>query len=399
MKVAVVSNLLPPASSGQAMMLYRLLKDFDPADYCLISSQNLDIPEEEFSSRRLPGKYFKLTTKYEVAMSYRYAPLIVREAVNVSFGAYMRARQIAQIVRREGCEAVLSCSSGVDLLDVPSGFLASRLAGVSFYVYMFDTYSHMWLNPQTQFLGRRLEPFILKRADGIVVTNEAVRDLLRKRYGVDSLVIHNPCDISTYENLPVGSGEHNGEVRIVYTGAIYEAHYDAIRNLLRAIEMLGRPKVKLHLYTGFSHDVLTTKGIRGPVVFHNHKPASTIAGIQRRADVLFLPFAFKSAYPELIQVSSPSKIGEFLAARRPVLVHAPADSFVSKYFRKYDCGLVVDREDPNLLVEALARLLDEHDLAQRLASNAWQRAITDFDLHTAQSKFAKIMKLSLRDSK
>src|SRR5947209_47570 len=36
-KFTLVSHVLPPSPSGQAIVLYRLLRDLDPANYCLIS--------------------------------------------------------------------------------------------------------------------------------------------------------------------------------------------------------------------------------------------------------------------------------------------------------------------------------------------------------------------------
>lgn len=394
MKIAVISHLLPPSFSGQAMMLYRLLKDLRPEDYCLVSTQSPEVPEGQSYSQRLPGKYFQISTAGETTRGHRFGLSVVREAFNVSYGAYARARQIARVVRDERCAAVLSCSSGDDLLDVPSGFYASRMAGVPFYVYLFDTYSHMWINPRTRFLGRLLEPLILKRAAGIIVTNESVRELLCERYGVESVVIHNPCDLSAYEGAASREPGGDGAVKVVYTGAVYEAHYDALKNLVAAIEALGRPEVKLHLYTAAAHDLLAARGIRGPaVVLHGHQPIFAIPAIQQGADVLFLPFSFDTPYPELIRISSPSKVGEFLAARRPVLVHAPPDSFVSKYFREHDCGLVVDRDDPALLARELGRLLDDAALRDRLAANARERAVADFSLSAASTKFAEVFGL------
>src|SRR6266498_2826574 len=245
MKIAIVSNPLPPAPSGQAMMLYRLLKDVRPEDYCLISTSNYETGEEVYS-RRLPGKYFQISAAFELTRGYRFGLKVLREVFNVSLGAFARARQIAHIVRTEHCKAILSCSSGADLLDVPAGFIASRLARVPFYIYLFDTYSHMWVQADTQFIGRSLEPFILRRAAGIISTNELVRKLLASRYGVDSTVIHNPCDISEYEKLGHDGvpRRNDDEVRIVYTGSISESHYDALRNLVTAIELVGRRNVK-----------------------------------------------------------------------------------------------------------------------------------------------------------
>jgi glycosyltransferase involved in cell wall biosynthesis len=400
MKVAVVSYLLPPSFSGQAMMIYQLFKDVSPDNYCLISSQDPALLDEQANySQTLPGKYFYLSTKSEVSRGHRFGLPILREGINTSFGAYMRARQIAKIVEREKCEAVMSCSSGSDLLDVPSGFIASRLARVPFYLYLFDTYSHMWLKPQTRFIGRRLEPVILKRARGIITTNESVSELLRGRYGVESTAIHNPCDLSAYEKVPPRLSERDGgEVNIVYTGAVSEAHYEPLRNMVTAIKLLGRSDIKLHIYTAFSPSLLADQGIRGPVVIHEHQPISAMPGIQRQAKVLFLPLAFNSPYPELIKISSPSKMGEFLAARRPILVHAPPDSFISTYFRQHDCGLVIDQNNPERLAEATERLLADPTLRKRLSNNAGERAMLDFSLPAAQRKFSEILKLDVNQT-
>jgi glycosyltransferase involved in cell wall biosynthesis len=116
-------------------------------------------------------------------------------------------------------------------------------------------------------------------------------------------------------------------------------------------------------------------------------------GIQMEADLLFLPLAFNSPYPELVRTSATTKLGEYLAARRPVLVHAPPDSFVSWYFRRYDCGLVVDESDPARLAEGIERVLGDAGLRRLLSANAWERARADFDIRQSRDAFARLIGL------
>jgi glycosyltransferase involved in cell wall biosynthesis len=115
-----------------------------------------------------------------------------------------------------------------------------------------------------------------------------------------------------------------------------------------------------------------------------------MAAIQKRADVLFLPLAFHTPYPELIKVSSPSKVGEFLMCAKPILVHVPSGSFLSRYFREHNCGLVVDRDDPAVLADELNRLLSDPDLRKTLTSNAVARAKVDFNLSSSRQKLAEV---------
>ena len=120
---------------------------------------------------------------------------------------------------------------------------------------------------------------------------------------------------------------------------------------------------------------------------------STMPAIQQRADVLFLPLALHSDYPDIVRTAAPGKIGEYLAACRPILVHAPPDSFLASYFRDHQCGVVVDRSDPAELAVALESLLSDPALISRLRARAWERAAADFNLTDARRQFAEAIGL------
>src|SRR5438876_3098441 len=63
MKLVVLSHSLPPSPSGQAVVLYRLLKDLNPNEYCLLSRTNYDGPDDQHTSfttqfSKLPARYY-----------------------------------------------------------------------------------------------------------------------------------------------------------------------------------------------------------------------------------------------------------------------------------------------------------------------------------------------------
>ena len=368
-------------------MLYRLLRDWDPEDYCLLSRQNYDARDcEQSSPSRLPARYYHLPPGFRLRGSSRLGVLAV---VSGLLEILQRARSVVHVVKREKCGAILACSG--DIIDLPAGYLASRWIGVPFYAYIFDYYSYQWTRRSYRFFARRVEPIVLKGAAGVIVPNEFLRNEYHRRYQVEPTVIHNPCEVSEIDDVPKTPWPANeGEVRIVYTGAVYHAHYDAFHNLIAALRLLGRPGLKLHLYTAQPQAELEREGIVGPVVTHNHLAPSHVFEVQRRADILFLPLAFSSMIPEVIKTSAPGKIGEYLASGRPVLVHAPGDSFVSWYFKEHKCGVVVEQSEPAMLVQAIRRILDDADLRQRLRENARARARADFSLDAAQAEFLKL---------
>ena len=408
MKFAFVSHILPPSWSGQAVVIYRLLKELNPNDYCLISRESYDdlSASKDESTGRLPARYYQLPPLFQKQIGRIIG--LNRGFINIPVNILARARRIAQIIRRENCQAVVACTG--DLYDLPASYLASRLARVKFYPYIFDYYSQQWIDKKPRRIAERFEPIMMKRAAGIIVPNEFMRDELRRRYNVEATVIRNCCDLSLYESpaaesladmddaVSEGVGDdsvevHEPEARIVYTGALSEAQIETFRSLMAALALLSRPGVKLHVYTAQSPTMLIERGIKGQIVFHRHQTVFSIPAVQQQADILFLPLAFNSPYPEVIKTSAPGKVADYLAARRPILVYAPPDSFIAWYFREYNCGLVVDENDPAKLAEGLARLLSDEDLRHRLGERAWERAHAEFSDRISRARFMRLLEL------
>jgi len=399
-RFALVSNVLPPGDSSHAAVIYRLLRDLDPRHYCLLSSETVAAGGPSGASGGLPGARHALRPVPRLTRGYRWGLRLWRERVNFGVGVAVRARAMARILRSEGCDAVIVCTGGNDILDFPAAFLASRLTGTRFYAHLLDQYGEMVAHMLGEHVFAALEPMLLKRAAAVFAPNPFARDAIRSRYQIEAHVLHNSCDLAEYGGpVKAESADSvialNDERRIVYTGSIGPLHYDAFRNLLAAVATLNRRNVTLHLYTAQPQSRLEGEGIRGPVVFHSPQPLAAVPALQEQADVLFLPLAFHSDHPEIVRTAAPGKLGEYLAAGRPILVHAPPDSFVASYCRDHRCGIVVDRSDPAQLAAALESALSDPALRSQLRARAWQRAEADFAMGNAQRQFAKVIGLDL----
>jgi glycosyltransferase involved in cell wall biosynthesis len=387
LQLAVLSHILPPSPSGQAVMLYRLLRDWDPNDYCLLSRQDYGGDKgEQDPLPRLPAQYYHLKPGFLLRGLNR---IKILELVALLLQTLQRARSIVRIVKRERCSAIMACSG--DLHDLPAGYLASRWVQVPFYAYMFDDYLYQWTRSLHRNFARCAEHIALKRATAVIVPNEFLSHEYYRRYQIEPTVIHNPSENSQIDkksNIPWPSSKE--EIKIVYTGAIYHAHFDAFRNLMAAINLLGRSDIRLHLYTAQPRVELERENICGPIIYHNHLAPSHLFEVQKRADILFLALAFNSTIPEVIKTSAPGKMAEYLASGRPVLIHAPSDSFVSWYFKEHKCGFVVDQNKPEVLTQAICCIIDDAELRKMLSKNARARAQADFDLYAAQMKFLNL---------
>ncbi|PKL70324.1 MAG: hypothetical protein CVV30_02905 [Methanomicrobiales archaeon HGW-Methanomicrobiales-1] len=392
-KFALISLGLPPTQSGQSIVLYHLLKKFDPENYCLITLKNFHLYNYlGTSSLQLAAKHYFLHPDYQIIRLLIKTASLIHSTALLEILLKLRIYQFKKILQKEQCKVIIGCTG--DLFDPPAAFFAGKELGIPFVLYTFDFYSRQWTHPVLMEFSEKKEREMLAGASQVIVPNEYMETEYFQKYGIQAMVIYNPFDLAEYErNADRNKPSISGDLKIVYTGAIYDAHFTAFHNLISAIKKTGIPNLKLHIYTPQSISYLKNNNISGPVEIHKNLPNNQMPGVQCDADILFLPLAFNSPYPEIIKTSAPGKIGEYLAAKKPVLVHAPSDSFISGYFKKHHCGCVVDEDNSGKLAQAIIRLLQDTDMQRTFSKNAYSRAREDFDLLVAQKKIYDLLNL------
>lgn len=369
--IAFLCHTLPPGGGGQAIALSRLLADLEPAAFRLVTSARR--PAAGGGAFRAAGAVPQPWLLRKLRRIGPLQPMVFRRLVAA------RARRVARLLERERCAAIVGCTGG-DLVDIPAAVAAARLAGVPAFLYYFDDYRHQWLAQELMWrpqvarqLGPAAEAAALAGAAGIIVPNESLADEVSRRTAAPITIVRNPVDTAAYaacrgRATPAPSASR----RIVYTGAVYEAQASALRNAARAVDLLRAAghDIALHLYTPDSQSRLEAQGIPASVTVHPAVSASETAAIQTAADILLLPLSFSSSYPDLIRTSSPGKLGEYLAAGRPLLVHGPNDSFPVRFVARNGCGAVGDVDDAVGLAAVIARLLEDREWAASLARRA-----------------------------
>jgi len=394
-KLAIVSHIVPPSTQGTAMRMSRLLRDIHPDDYCLlIGNGYYEFEGKQSRDGILPAKHFRLPSElkiFELSGSFRLSH--IKRFVNIFYQLYQRAKNISLIIRKEKCQAIMAFSG--NRFNLPTALFASWWTGVPFYAAIDDYYTYQWPRRLDRLFARFLEPIVLKGASRVMVLNDFLKNEYQRRYRINPIIVYNPN-----ESIPDYAGNDNSpwpysdnEISIVFTGSIYHANYNAFENVVKAIKLLDRPDVKLHIYTAQTKErlQLEDRGISGPVVFHGYLSPSESLNVQKNADILFLPLGFRTTIPEVIKTSAPFKMAEYMSSGRPILVHAPQDSFLCWYFKKYNCGLVVDVNDPAMLAKEINRIITDKDARRQAAENALARASADFDLKQKQTEFLEFL--------
>ena len=371
LRTLVMSPLVPPMVGSVATVLGTLLKYFPKGSYCILTGNLMGAQyglesgtalECEYFSADLPEFLVKRKWNRFLLPIYDFlqVPVVVWKGV-----ALVRSRKVDNIL------VTVIPNNGFEI----AAFFVHKLTGKPLYVYLFEIYAEAQTSRLHKLKARLLEERLLKSAACVFVMSENLQEHLATKYGIKAEVIPHPVEIPQGGDAPQletldGPLDNWREYRIVYTGMIYDAHLDSVLNLVHALDCLGDANIKLAIYTPRPLERLVELGVRGNHVTFDRLPHSSIASVQRNADILFLPLAFDSPYPELIKNAFPGKLPEYLAVGKPILVHAPACAYISQYARKEGFGLVVDTFNPTDLQKAIQRLLSDQGLRQELVRNA-----------------------------
>jgi glycosyltransferase involved in cell wall biosynthesis len=130
------------------------------------------------------------------------------------------------------------------------------------------------------------------------------------------------------------------------------------------LKLYGLESIELHLCAPFSVDPDPNINQHGWVT--ESEARRQIAA----SDVLFLPYSFAGEDLPVTLASFPAKSADYLASGKAILVLAPRESTIVRYFEQMHCAELVTRLDKDALAQAICRLAAGEEYRRRIASNA-----------------------------
>ncbi|MFA5197625.1 MAG: glycosyltransferase [Patescibacteria group bacterium] len=366
-KILLISHYVPPVSYGGPIVLYRLFKSLPKNLYAIFTSMPAkNVPIDP--AMTLPGAYH-----YSCAIS----PTLPYTRLRAFWEWLLIPCMIIQclvVIKKEKIGKIIVCPSSGTFLLMAS--VVSVIWGIPLYLYMLDLFEENKISFLRRFFSGPIEHMAMKIARGIFVMSETMKEHYFQKYNLKTTLLRHPFDKKNVSLETKKDMVHKRRTyKIIYTGMIYEAQLDAIINLSQAVRQI--PQVEFHVYTPRGEKFLNEKGVIGGnnIFYHGFLNSKNMPTIQKDADILFLPMAFKNHYPEIIKTASPVKLAEYLSSGRPILVHAPAYAYISWYARKYGWGIVVDRPVVPELREAILKLISDVNLQRVLIEKAQETAL------------------------
>lgn len=211
------------------------------------------------------------------------------------------------------------------------------------------------------------------------------------------IVAHNGVELDGFKDLPSKMtirkrlGLPQNKKIVTYAGNIYEG---------RGIEFLIDAALKMNdifflIVGGLEEDVNRYTQIAGSIKAHNFKllgfvPHKEVASYLSASDILVMPYTSRMTIKggtKAQEFTSPIKLFEYMAASRPIV--ATAIPSVREVLEDGVNSVLVDPDDPDSFCNAIKKVLEDKDLAGRIASNAG----SDIKNYTWEMRARKILNL------
>ena len=353
----LITSSFPPGCGGSAALLYELLRHFPVNSLVVVHHAEVSRLDD---SRRLPFE----ASPISIFGSQRWTDRVLRRAPWLMHR--LMARQARKMARHHRVHAVYAHYP--DALAVVTAWKISREFHLPLVVY-FDILWEEATSGYVQSLARCYEHRIVTDAARRFAITEFAADYLTNKHGVPFEVIPHTIDAS---HLPIDWNPPPVTPRPVihFAGSVYrKMNLDSIERLAEALPLCqSRPVV----------DFCSKFRFPGAVNDLNYRflSKSELIEAQRQAHVLYLPQAFESTHSMMVRNNMPTKIMEYFVSGRPILVHSPADSYLTWLARREGFGYVVDQPDAQALARGMDELVTNESLQRELVKNALRFART-----------------------
>lgn len=273
----------------------------------------------------------------------------VREALaNLSWP--LLVGQLLGLIRRHRPEVILAVYFRTRW--ILATWLASRLSGVPVVYWVHDAYLPNFARrgPLARWFARQVERRTL--GNSLILTlHPHLVEHYAQAYGANARVVRQMARFEAFP--PALEGPAPGPVVIGFSGAIYENNYRELAQL--AALVAERPALELRIWTDAPPERLAAWGIAGSRVHVGYESDQRrLLERLRDCSLLYLPLAFEDGQQltrAALAHAFPTKSIDYLAVGRPILVHAPEEYELSRFFQHDRCGHLLNAGTPAALAE------------------------------------------------
>jgi hypothetical protein len=146
--------------------------------------------------------------------------------------------------------------------------------------------------------------------------------------------------------------------------------------------------VELHIYTHDSNPAFNKiiQNLRG-VKICKSVVVEEIPRLIQQYDIFFVCLDFDMKAQKYSQFSISTRTSEGMISAVPVLLYAPTNTAMFKYFDKYEAGCLVGERDSFKLEVAVMKLWNDTAYRSRISKNAVKTALSDSNSAKVREEF------------
>ena len=254
-------------------------------------------------------------------------------------------------------------------------------------------YHYPEVDPALLFKLKEREMATLHLSDAIICPSHVTRDYIASLRLDRKRVTVIPNGVSPSDFTPSPLPDREGRVPVLlYIGTL--ADWQGLEVLIRALpRIIEQQAVRLHIVgRGRSRQrklllkQVRKLGLEENVIVQPAVPHHDVPALIAESDICIAPLGLNDR--NVTQGACPIKVLEYMASARPLA--ASNMPIVRELIREDVDALLFSPNDPEDLARQVLALLNDYDLAKRLAHSASQRALTKFTWHEAQKKLIKV---------
>ncbi|MGO8698224.1 MAG: hypothetical protein ACLQVY_10955 [Limisphaerales bacterium] len=229
---------------------------------------------------------------------------------------------------------------------------------------------------------------VLRRTSGGMAGSPAMASEYTNKFSKPFSTFLRAVDVPSDYPTPSLPRRNNGIV-ILYAGRLNCDRWRSLLDVGKALTIVRSSGLDARLDVYSMAEDLEMYGacIRMPpsLNIRGSLEPSEVFGKLIESDILLHVESFTEVQRQYTRLSLSTKIPQYLAAGRPILMYGPGELAVTKYVRSSGAGIVVDKRELDGIVNALTQLTRSRDLRTRLGRTGWSFAREFHDTESVRS--------------
>ena len=232
---------------------------------------------------------------------------------------------------------------------------------------------------------------IINRATGLLSICQYMTDEYKRIYRKVFYPFHNPVNVEEWQSINVLPKYGNDKTAILYVGKINDDTAPCLLDMCKAVEELNLIR-KSFVFDIYSPDYNSKAFLfDGKVGIHAFPPIAheDIPRVMKSYSALFLPLGFSKQSRRYVRLSMPTKLTEYLASGKPIILYCPEEIALAKYLADKNCAVMCTDNDTFKLKSTVASLQDT-DIYNQLVKNSLSLA-AQHDIHYVRERFRETL--------